>query len=41
MAASAGQQDRKVVVIVLVAVAEAGAIDDHAVVEQRALAFLD
>ena len=35
------QQDRQVVVVVAVAVADAAAVDDHAVVEQRAVAFLD
>ena len=40
-AALAGQQDRQVVVGVAVAVAVAAAVGDHAVVQQRAVAFRD
>ena len=40
-AAAAGEQNRQVVVIVGVAVGVAAAVDDHAVVQQRAVALLD
>ena len=40
-AALAGQQHRQVVVLVAVAVADGAAVGDHAVVEQRAVAFVD
>ena len=40
-AAAAREQDRQVVVIVSVAVGIAGAVQDQAVVEQRALALWD
>src|SRR4029434_637838 len=38
-AAAASQKDREVVVVVRIAVAQAGTVDDHAVVEQRAVAL--
>src|SRR5450759_4162126 len=41
LAGAPGDQRGKVVVGVPVAVGEAGAVDDHAVIEQRAVTFLD
>ena len=38
--AAAGQDQRQVVVLVAVAVRKAAAVDDHRMVEQRAVAFL-
>ena len=40
-AAATGHEDRQVVVVVAVAVADAAAVDDHRVVKQRAIALTD
>src|SRR5579884_1381510 len=39
--ALAGQQDRQVVMVVAVAIADARAVDDHRIIEQRTLALAD
>ena len=41
IAAAADEQRRQVFVQVAVAIREAGAVDDHRVVEEAAIAFLD
>ena len=38
-AAATGDEDREIVVVVAVAVADAAAVDDHAAVEERAIPF--
>src|ERR1700733_13578790 len=40
-AAAAGEEDRQVVVVVAVAVGNAAAVGDHAMVEQCAVSFVD